>query len=804
MNAEMEPSGGVQEEAARAERPEPERPVGAFEYFIGLDLGSESMAACFQHRDAARQATIDLQARAEELAGLKAGTGMGRVDLLYDELPNDGRKRSHRLRTRISLREGQQPSPLPDEHARLPLVDGSETSIFKFFHLELQALASKLVPNPKLLFQTGISDVIPAVKAPGAEERSVQYEPAELLSHLTVQVVNNFVLSAKELTADARRHGQRAFDPSTALLTLTVPNVYSLTHVKELEDFVRRHTGVGEVRTMYESDAVAHFMIGEPQEGEPRQVQEMKQQIGQVLKQRRRDAGSCRVLTIDVGKGTTDLSLFNYDFNRRARSFTHDVLGRTGRSHGGARLSYILVEHLERRIQQVLERAKRMSGPISNAVAEKRQSVSLLIQPPAAAVRGKLLGTAEELVEAYKRALDENYRLAPEVNLLPLVEGLVEVIGEEIAAAPSIAPALAAAKSAATASRGPGFEATGPGAAASGAPRPGAAASSVRDPSSDPHDQLQRDLRQLKDSLAAAITFPRELPRDAGGPPPQQAEGAWRRWVSAWWRFVGACRRLVGRPSARPAPAPARPASDPAFAELRAKLEGYVRQNGVEPLEWLYYMANQREHRRARGRVIGGEDTFVVVAGQASRFKPLRKAIRERVRDLVGINLERQLLFLPDQLAKLACCFGAQSYYLAALTCNNPDEIMGTYGFLSRFVTELQNLDMAKFNQRDAVQDVSLMPGSYWLVYQPRAFGRAEAPEEDFDRGSMAYIRSYAFTRGGAIRVRYRGWKYGIEIAQNGTAFDPVRFGATYGNLGNTLDDIYRKTWPEAVRHEAN
>ena len=146
-----------QQSEAAGPRPAEDRPVAAdraaaeLEYFIGIDLGSESMAACFQHRDARRPTTIDLQARAEELRRWQKG--MQPIDLLWEET-GSGRRPSHRLRTRISLREKKQPSPLPDEHASLSFTDSYDASIFNFYHLEGEALASEyLIPNPKLLYE---------------------------------------------------------------------------------------------------------------------------------------------------------------------------------------------------------------------------------------------------------------------------------------------------------------------------------------------------------------------------------------------------------------------------------------------------------------------------------------------------------------------------------------------------------------------------------------------------------------------------------------------------------------------------
>ncbi|HSG39960.1 MAG TPA: hypothetical protein VLE27_10015, partial [Thermoanaerobaculia bacterium] len=505
------------------------RSAAELDYFIGLDLGSESMAACFQHRDARLPTTINLQARAQELRRWQ--TGMIPIDLLWEETEK-GRRPSHRLRTRISLREKKQPSPLPDDHAALDFSNGYDASIFNLFHLEGEALASEyLIPNPKLLFQTGIGDVIPWV--PGPEGWDVQYEPAELLAHLTVQVLNNLVLSAKELRNDARRRKKSLFEPRTVHLTITVPNVYSLTHVKRLEDFVRRHTQVGAVHAMYESDAIAHFMLGDLP-GAPLEVKAMRESIAEALTRRRQDAGSCRVLTIDIGKGTTDLSLFNYDMNQQEEGgFTHDVLGRTGRSHGGARLSYILAEHLDGRIRKALDEMDsdpQVPDLVRQAIAEKQSYVGLLMQPIRAAARGTILSAAERLVEAYKRGLDENYRLEPSVNLEPLAAGLAEAICQEIGTAGPVSRILLSTD-------------------------PTAGALQVFGSPTVNADEIRRAMELLQNRVKSALMFPPELPGGAG-----PARGIFRIF-----------RRKATAPSSSLSP------MDPAFSKLRQDLETYVR-----------------------------------------------------------------------------------------------------------------------------------------------------------------------------------------------------------------------------------
>lgn len=724
-----------------------DRPASELEYFISLDLGSESMAACFQHRNGQEPVTINLQAMAERLSSWLPGKDP--LDLLRED---DEKTISHRLRTRISLVEGKQPSPLPEAHANVLFKNGSGDSIFRFFHLEGETLNSKLIPNPKLLFQTGIFAVIPRVKG---TKGSALYKPEEILEHLTVQILNNLVLNATELRDYAHERGYPPFQRRYAHLTITVPNVYSLTHIKRLEGFVRRHVGVGAIQTMYESDAIAHFMLGEEVAGEPDEVRDMKRRLdGALSAEDGHGISNCRLLTIDIGKGTTDLSLFNYDRNHQARTFTHDVLGRTGRSHGGARLSYLLVEHLESRLQTVLDAVcndPQADARIHKAIEERRAYLGLLSQPTDSAGRGSVLGAAEKLVEAVKRGIDEDYRLRPDPRLETLATQLAEVLCQEVTLSASIGPVLAGARSEDDERRLEALE-------------------------------IQNQLDKMRDAFSAAFRFPPVLP---GGSSKQ-----------SFWKWLWSLLRRRSQIQVSP--------SDP-FSQLRTRIEKYVEQNVHEPLQWLIEMADAREKEKKRRSLFGSDaPTFVIIAGQASQFGPIRKAIREQVGELLNVPTGPggNILFLPSRLAKLACCFGAQWYYRAALRCNNPEEIMGTYGFRQRAAPRaVINLDMQKFNEKNESEFVPLDNGDHWLIFQPRRLPPGRFTANGLDADSVAYIQTFPITHGDKVSVCYRGWGQSIQVVDGDKVYE-VEYESTFGDIGRGEGDgIYGKTWPEAVRH---
>src|ERR1051326_1611934 len=163
-------------------------------YYISLDLGSESTAAYYENVETGEGDMIDLQAYAKDLLG----------DFPPDLYEDDDQKPSPRLRTLFYLEDNKQPDRLPDLHAELDFIgpDGKklayEDSLFKYFLRVNQDLASvKVMPNPKIPFQEGASKIIPSVKSSTGED--VQYEPLQLIQHMTTQIVRNFVLKSKPL-----------------------------------------------------------------------------------------------------------------------------------------------------------------------------------------------------------------------------------------------------------------------------------------------------------------------------------------------------------------------------------------------------------------------------------------------------------------------------------------------------------------------------------------------------------------------------------------------------------------------------
>jgi hypothetical protein len=711
-----------------------------FDYYVTLDLGSESMAACFQHREDRAPIPIHLQRLASRL--LPARSGQLGAELLHEE---NEEAPSDRLRTRISLEGGRQPQPLPAVHATQILQDEDHSTLFGFFHPEGRALGAKLLPNPKLLFQTGVRKIIPEVEAAGGG--TATFQAAELLEHLIGQVLINFVLGAPEIKEDAKSRGI-AFQLERVHLSITVPNVYSLGHARKLEAFLRERVPVGAVRVVYESDAIAYYMMGNVLPTDPPEIGELKDNLWAVLRQD--DQGDPQqegflLLTIDIGKGTTDLSLFNFYMARRGqgRVLSCDISARTGRSHGGARLSYLLAAHFETRIRGVLA-SYEMDERLASAIAEARTKVGLLAQPGWVSGRASLLGAAEKLVEAVKRHIDGDYRITLTLEQqAPLVQTLAHAVRAEVARA--LAPARTS-------------KAEAP------------ALTSVAEATSLSPEEL---LDNLERDLERALYLPAQLPTDT--------------FSSSLQRRFSRFRRRSSEQVAENAP----------FLQLRRDLELYVRANVDEPLDWLNEMAAAREFG-GQTPLTRRRSKFVVVAGQASQFQPIQQAIQKWVTERMGLP-SGDLVFLRGKLAKFACSFGAQWFFRNAIQVSNPDAILGSYAFLR--AGGLVTLPMKEFESRQ-ILEVPLDAGEYWLIFQPRHIEQAvQASVEEIkkirDSGAVAYIRTLGMSEPWTIQLQYGGPEVGIQFRLKGREdWSDLAPEATFGDID---ENIYSKTWPEAV-----
>jgi len=591
-------------------------------HYVSLDLGSDSMAAFVEELASPPGRLVPLQEPYKTFPDHKS------FDLLLD-----GTDPSRRLQTRIYLDDPLDSKTLPPNHADASFInklgayvgDDDDASIFHFFSA-IDA-GRPAMPNPKLIFQTGCQKAVPFLSVKDSADK-VQFDPAVLLQDVTVQVINNFVLKSSAL---------RSVPIDAIHLVLTIPNVYSTTHSRQIESFVKQHVQVGAVSVVYESDALAYYML------EPNAAPHTRQFCDTVVQPQKRD--HALILTLDIGRGTTDLSLLRIQAKRPGQQQEqHSVLARTGVCSGGQALTYVLAQYFNERLLTTYAAAQ--AKPLYDFTSHSEQHRHL---------QSRTNRYLERYIEAIKRSIQADYTLSlDDKDEKDLIDELFKFLPEAESGKPDIDELRRLAR---------------------------------------PHFQLPRDLKD--------------------------PAGTGKRW---WRRALN----YIGRRQRRSNPAVGH------IEKLVREIEQYVRENVNDMLEDLKTMAAEREKQQLPGRktrrisVLPPNDTFVIVAGQAAQFKPIRAAIERWVKGKLARN---KVHFVADEAAadeaKVACCKGAVALLKKQPLLVNSDEFFGTYGFWSA-IPPLKGPPFLRVNTVELVNNSKttvseFTKGLYYFVYVSRA-----------------------------------------------------------------------------------
>lgn len=680
-----------------------------FRYYIAVDFGSESMAAAFLTEADAYPQDIDLQSRA---ATVRSG-----CDILKEE---DGTTRSRRLRTRIALGKHPLTNALLDEQAAVDLPDAS----FEYFHFEAQEYSRDVLPNLKLLYQEAVRTLLP-------DGTASDVRPEKVLATVVLQILTRIVLVDPGLLDHAKKH-VGTLRGSAVHLLLTIPNVYSVSHATKLQKVIADKLVIGgepvaAVETMYESDAAAYYlMFGHPGQHPTRTASDV---IDAAKKRRRK----INVTTIDIGRGTTDVSFAMYEWSDLQRGWLYDLKARTGRAHGGGRLSYLIASALQGRINAAFDAWLTKLSPVDRKAALTRRPSLTTRFTTGIRADAVMISAAERYIERLKRDWDEYLRLTEgEEQRRELRTKIVEYYRTVL------------------------------------------------------HDQVGAAADDFMPAFEAALTVPSVLDRELI---PLKAK------LSSF--FKGAKKKTTN------ASAPATP-EDIAFGkQLAAEIDTYVRRNASEVIAWLGDMVEASEGMPFDD-VLQKHENVILVAGQGSQFKRLRKALEEQIE---GKNFDAKggnVVFLLGRDAKNACCYGALLRYRLNIINTHPDRVMGTYGFLYQAGEELDPLNMDAFQMRDSSVTVDLNPNTfYFFVYSPRYFKPEPMSRSDVRTlirtgGSLAYL--WPIPIGGQVTVTNHGGE-GIHIRYPGHSGlrDTRQDAAAFGDVTETGEQLYSRSWPEVL-----
>jgi hypothetical protein len=261
----------------------------------------------------------------------------------------------------------------------------------------------------------------------------------------------------------------------------------------------------------------------------------------------------------------------------------------------------------------------------------------------------------------------------------------------------------------------------------------------------------------------------------------------------------------------------------PELSVLKRHIDKYIRINSDEVIDRLVDMAvmkqtvdneddkkkdkkdlhsnNQTEIKEIKKLLFAKEYTIVVIAGQASQFKPLKQAIKTK---LSNMNLTaEQSLDLKGPLAKEACCKGAVIYQRSMAKSMNQYEIHGTYGFLAAIASEDKfkpvNMSEINFGNEDEVEFYTKQ--EYQFIFSPQVFG-VHFEEPTLTEGSIALIKNFTGTR---FKVKYDLDRNKIMVAEVPET-DPKNlpnklhyYDTELATFGSIRESIYPKVWPEVL-----
>ena len=759
----------AQSEEAQSEeaQSEEEAPPPEHTHFVSFDLGSESSSA-YLCMGGAKFIQLDLQSRAKEVKELFKSPE------LY--MGHRSNRPSRRIRTRFRLKDGAlverkevdgiEIVQWPESHARLSFFENGTAnqkafndSVFQFFRRTGESkLAFKLAPNPKIPFQMGADEVIPRLE--DHEENLYTVEPRDLILHLCTQLINNFAFSAPELA-----HVKR----EKIHLTLTVPNVYSITHSQLLRNYVGKYLGLdqGSVDLIYESDAVAFFALRELTGSKLNKANSSSEKVPhEVLNAWQGTKKNRQIITLDVGKGTIDLSLIEIkppapkSQGSNTSELEYHIKSRTGRTWGGGKVSYILVEYFNKKFNAFLDIDKRRSqwneGDFIYTRGEEgrpggRQDIVISI--------------LEEYVEELKKCINEDYSLDSTPQLEKLKDELVNKLHGYFS--PSEDEEVLFDFESEVESEIEGFS------------------ESLLD-DNDTYDSLRLD-------LYVVLTY--------------QVGGA-TKYTSSKTRkgiFDGSRSFISGLLGNGNKQSTSSNSYNTTFQDpgewLYKKLNEYV-EGSISLYDELRRKVEKDKNEEEKGNIyINRTNTFVLVAGQAAQFKPLQKAIRSKV-ESEGLPL----WYLDGERAKQACALGAAIYSLADYEIQNQGKIHGGYFFsplvhlggdAREFFTPVK---IQELESGDAFYVKVNRGGMYNLFYTtiPLTFNSLNEP----DYGELSLVGGF---KPKPPNNDCNSYHFLLQLQQktrhlliNGEEKEVN----TFGDLNIEGEDVFSKVWPDYLKSE--
>lgn len=282
--------------------------------------------------------------------------------------------------------------------------------------------------------------------------------------------------------------------------------------------------------------------------------------------------------------------------------------------------------------------------------------------------------------------------------------------------------------------------------------------------------QPEADLPSVREALTWVLTLPAELERPA-------AVGSFPA-LPAWLRMTASKTDV-----------------DPAVERLSRGLAEYVEANTAGVLDAIFDAA---EGGGGRGGAAAKPELFVIIAGQATQFAPLRSALLRLLHDRYGIP-RGNVCVLPGRLMKDGVALGAAAALQAEVRLVNPEHIFGELGFLALAPAvsggAYSPVDMDALNAGEEVEvhvdgggGIRDPQGRYALIYSARRTrGKAPAFDDGYVTPLMTVVHPGFKIRtipGGRVRVTD---SHGEATESGAPAY------------GQAREAPWAKVWPERL-----
>ncbi len=672
-------------------------------YIAVLDLGSESMFAFVGKEDMTELQQINLQ----DETNISSWADLNIEDIKVYKNPNG--ELSMRLKNKIAI-ETKKGHCIKDKnkHAEIDYNgDGYSNTIFQLFQKD-KAFDYDYMCNPKVIYAKGAKNILPSIK--DASGNIVELKPDEYLKHLTAQIANNLILKSEQL---------KSIKPETIKLVITIPNIYSLTHAKELTDFLKDHTKFGEIGYIYESDAVLYASLTSDFNAFERSTRNTLSEKFRLIKEKSNKNNKIYLISHDIGKGTTDLSLFT-SFPDESNSEDKHIWinSRTGLTKAGNALDYIFVEFFEHQVLEVFYH--------NNNISTKK-GFSLKNEIESKALQNEINEHIQEVIFRIKKNIEYKgsffktaYKLPKQLyNDIMRFSNNTVLKNNQNDAFYIVYNLKFACEKIIEANINKGY---------------------IQDADKD------KLIKQLYD-LFIATSFKK--------------------------RIFG-----ISLPE-----------------KIENKITNYVNEIGKTLPDLLKHNAKKRAKyisKDGKDEFKVNSNTFVIISGQASQFKPLRETVISSYKAYFNVN-EKNIIFLEDKISKHICAIGG---FLKEQTkeqhiLKNKNELLADYYLINVGAGE-KWLD---YNQLKKGKEISYQTNGHPSLYYYSILDKDDDEIKKKIRNNKINIENFKsfiknFGRNGKFQIKYNESKKYFEIND-----ETIELGATVDND----ESIYQNIWPEIL-----